>query len=58
MRMKDKVYVECDCALWVKNGRLMREQAKKLMEATGEGWTGDIMKYCPWCGQILERKED
>ena len=49
--MSDKV-VECDCDDW-KRGMPEIEAAQFLATNHGSPYTGEVFRFCPWCGRRL-----
>lgn len=46
--------VECTCEGWKKSNHQI-ESAQMLAWTHGMMYTGDVMRYCPWCGKFLEK---
>lgn len=55
--MTGREYVECHCPGWRRSARQERDARVHYQKCTGVEYTGDMIRFCPWCGVSLEKKE-
>lgn len=54
MKMKNK---KCDCPDWEASANQIFN-AQSIHSANGIKYTGEVFKFCPWCGKVLNKIED
>lgn len=48
---------ECNCDSWDKSANQIFD-AQAFVESRGIVYTGDVFRYCPWCGVKFEIKQE
>lgn len=52
----DKVLMVCSCKKW-EQGMPSLRAAVIIAQRHGFGYEGRVIKYCPWCGKKLKKKD-
>lgn len=50
--------VKCDCEGWLKSAEQIFNAQAALTFRVGIQYTGDIFKYCPWCGKDIQLQNE
>lgn len=49
---------KCSCKDWNNNMKLIDNAFILLQIHGGEGYTGKVIEYCPWCGKKLTNPQN